>query len=169
MLRMGRMCRIWWTFGLAVVCSVAGVRGDLRRSQDRHHRAGQRRSHHLRDQETGPRQAERQNRRSRHHLDRVGRHPAHLEQSSVRRPACVWVPDVRHACPGRQANRRCRRGGANRTVRARGHREDCAARRHVLATARRFDLCRLQLYGSEQSNAMDVRLERELSQSPMAD
>ena len=26
MLRMGRMCRIWWTFGLAVVCSVAGVR-----------------------------------------------------------------------------------------------------------------------------------------------
>ena len=26
MLRMGRMCRIWWTFGLAVVCSAAGVR-----------------------------------------------------------------------------------------------------------------------------------------------
>ncbi len=26
MLRMGRMCRIWWTFGLAVGCSTAGVR-----------------------------------------------------------------------------------------------------------------------------------------------
>ena len=169
MLRMGRISRMWWTFGLAVVCSVAGVREAFAAAKTDVVELvnGDRITCEIKKLDRGKLSVKTDGLGT--HLDRVGRHPVHLEQSSVRRPACVWVPDVRHACPGRQANRRCRRGGANRTVRARGHREDCAARRHVLATARRFDLCRLQLYGSEQSNAMDVRLERELSQSPMAD
>ena len=88
---------------------------------------------------------------------------ARLGTTSSLRPG----PGVRHACPGRQANRDVVEGRRNRTVRVGTSKDGRSEARSGGGSMVRF--CRLQLYRSERSDAVDVRLERELSQSPMAD
>ena len=80
MVRMSRTCRMWWTFGLVVVCSVAGVRDTFAAAKTDVVELvnGDRITCEIK--KLGPRQADRQDRRPRHDLDRMGRHRAHHEQ-----------------------------------------------------------------------------------------